>query len=204
MLGVVTHMHHLRRTASDGVEGGPEQRRVGLADPQHLGAEAEVEVAVEPQAADVGVAIGEGAEAVTPRQQFEHLQRIGVVTHLVARLQELLEGGFGNLLCALGVEAQIAQRRCDDPPPQLADPMDQRRLRRQQQRALLAQDARAQCVAERGQLLLQSALHGRFGLDQHRRALPQGVVEVEGDQLQPGRRHGTLLPRRRARGWAAS
>ena len=85
------------------------------------------------------------------------------------------------------------------PPPQRADAMLELRLVDQNslaQRLITRNIQRAQFWCVSGQPGLQ---HG-FGTGNHRRGVPQGVVEVEGNQL-----NGHSLPLLRlARGWALS
>ncbi|MCY1376040.1 hypothetical protein D9M69_635000 [compost metagenome] len=119
---------------------------------------------------------------------------------------DLMAGGKKHLKTTLGQRrglvgriAGTGQGAQQDAPAQLAEAMLERGFALQQLRANRPQvfdRHRAQAWRVHGQPVAQR----RFGILHHRGHVPQGVVEVEGDQLNAH----SLLPLRLARGWARS
>ena len=198
-------MYRCRGLDAGALQGFAEWRRVGLADAQFLGAEGEPEVVGQAQAAHVGVAVGEHAEGEAVGEDLQGRVDLGKQGDPVARFEEYLETGLGQAfrlrLWITGVEQGMEQ----DAPAQLAETVAQHRLAIQQAGADRPQVLDGYRTQARGVARQPFAEQG-LGVVHHRGDVPQGVVEVEGDQSQAA--HGSLppsaLPLRLARGWARS
>ncbi len=118
----------------------------------------------------------------------------------MARFEHGLEGTFGQLRGFVGRMADAFQRMAQRTPAQFAEAVFQAGFGLQQAAANLAQvihrlAGQARCM------LADPVAHGGFGSEDHRAVVPQGVVEVEGDQANA---HESGSLRRLARGWALS
>ncbi len=193
-------MHRVLGRDAGALEGFAEGARIGLADAQFFGAEREIEVIGQPQAAHVGVAVGQHAEAVVVGEQLQGRVHFGKQLHRMPRFEKHLEGLLGQLARFVPRIAGFLQRMAENAPPQLADAMTQFRLRVQQGAADGAQRLDGEII-QIGCVPGQPLAQGKLGAVQDGADVPERVVEVEGDQSDA---HDSLSCLRLARGCAWS
>ena len=176
------------------------QSRIGFGDADVFGAQGKLEVIRQPQPTHIGVAIGDHAEGVVIGQCLQGRLHLREHFDLMPRMQEHFKALVGQVRSLAMVVTGLFQRMEQHPPTQGADAVLEARFTAQDpfaNRPQMLHRHRAQIWCVLGQPFTQYG----FGADDHRGGVPQGVVEVEGDQLD-GHESSPLM--RLARGWALS
>jgi len=198
--GVVANVHRLRGCDACAFQRLLERVRVGFADAQLLGAQGELEVVGQAQAAHVGVAVGDHRQAIAVGEYLQGRVHLGEQVDAVTCVEEDVEAPGGQGARFVPGVAGLFQGMEQDALAQLTEAVLECRLGRQQARADSPQvldGHRPELRRLQGQPLTQ----GRFGAVHHGGDVPEGVVEVEGDQLDA---HSSFALLRLARGWALS
>ncbi|MCY1441481.1 hypothetical protein D9M71_577980 [compost metagenome] len=99
----------------------------------------------------------------------------------MARMEHGLEGAFRQVHGVLGRIADAHQRPAQGTPAQFAETVLEGRLRGQDFGAYGPEVFHRQGAQGWG-MFHQPVAHGRFGALDHRAVVPEGVVQVEGDQ----------------------
>ena len=97
--------------------------RIRLADTQLFGAERELEIVGQAQAANIGVAVGQDPEHVVVGQVLQRRMHVGEQVDGVPRFEKHLERLVGDSLRLVWRIAGVMQRMKQNAPPQLADAM---------------------------------------------------------------------------------
>lgn len=194
--GVIADVYGLFGAHSGARQGVLERQWIGLADAQLLGTQGELEIVGQAQAAHIGVAVADHSQLVVIGQVFQGRLHLGKQADLVARFEKYLEAGFGQWLgLMLGITG-LLQGEQENPSAQRTEAMLEAWLGGQQAGADRPQvfDGHA---AELRRMAGQPVAQGVFRAVHYAGDIPQGVVEVEGDQLNA---HSSLLVGRLARG----
>ncbi|VVP30153.1 hypothetical protein PS732_05281 [Pseudomonas fluorescens] len=176
------------------------QSCIRFGDADVFGAERKLEVIRQPQSTHISIAIGDHAEGVMVGENFQYRLDLGEHLDLMPRMQEHFKTFIRQLRrFAMGV-TRLFQGVEQHPSAQGTDAVFEARFISQHpfaDRPQMLHRHRAQIR----RMFAQPFAQYRFGTDDYRSGVPQGVVEVEGDQLDA---HESSPFMRLARGWALS
>ena len=173
---------------------------IRLGDADIFSAQGKVKVVRQAHTLHIGIAIGDHAEQEVLAQRLEH--RLGFRKHaeLVACVDERFEADIRHLCgLRLGITG-LLERMHQHAMTQQADTVFEFGMTLQHLLAQAGKMLKGQ-VADLGRVGRQPFAHRRFGADDDGYVVPEGVVQVEGDQLDT---HESPPLMRLARGWALS
>src|SRR5690606_18189712 len=160
------------------------------------------EVLFQPQPPYIGIAVGDGRQLVVPGQLLQQGLAVGKEGQCMARLEEHLEPGQGQFAGLLRAVAGLAQTMLQHRNAQGGYPVTQFGVDRQHLSTQGATRLRVELSGETGRMAVQPLQQGLLGGGYYRLGFPQGIVQIEGQQLDHGADQS--LVRRLARGCALS
>ncbi|MNN46274.1 hypothetical protein D3C81_1606510 [compost metagenome] len=197
---MVADMHRRLRRRATALQRLMKQARVRFGDADVFGAQRKLEVVRQPQPTHIGVAVGDHTEGVVVGQHFQGRLHLGEDFQLMPGMQEHFKALVRQIRRLAMSVASAFQRVEQDPATQRTDAVLEARFVSQHpfaDRPQMLYRHRPQIGCVLGQPFTQNG----FGADDDRGGVPQGVVEVEGDQLNA---HESSPLMRLARGWALS